>query len=107
MGRSLVVKTQERDLADLIVRPIVTEKATTMLELNKYVFDVTVKATKLEIKAAIESLFEVSVAKVNTMRSPRQKKRVGKFNGYKSQYKRAIVTLKAGDSLSGVLFPEL
>lgn len=107
MGRSLVVKTQERDLADLIVRPIVTEKATTMLELNKYVFDVTVKATKLEIKAAIESLFEVSVAKVNTMRLPRQKKRVGKFNGYKTQYKRAIITLKTGDSLSGVLFPEL
>ncbi|WP_245927230.1 50S ribosomal protein L23 [Aphanothece hegewaldii] len=101
------MKTQERDLADLIVRPIVTEKATTLLELNKYVFDVVVTATKLEIKAAIESLFDVSVAKVNTMRLPRQKKRVGKFNGYKTQYKRAIVTLKEGDSLNEVLFPEL
>lgn len=107
MGRSLAVKTKERDLADLIVRPIVTEKATTLLEQNKYVFDVTLKATKLEIKAAIESLFDVSVTKVNTMNLPRQKKRVGKFNGYKTQYKRAIVTLKVGDSLNEALFPEL
>ena len=94
-----------RNLADLILKPIVTEKATLLLEQNKYVFDVTLKATKPEIKAAIESLFDVKVVKVNTSRPPRRKRRVGKFIGYKSQYKRAIVTLNEGDSIT--LFPEV
>lgn len=94
-----------RNLADLILKPIVTEKATLLLEQNKYVFDVTLKATKPEIKAAIEILFDVKVVKVNTNRPPRRKRRVGKFLGYKSQYKRAIVTLNEGDSIT--LFPEV
>ncbi|MFB8790562.1 MAG: 50S ribosomal protein L23 [Potamolinea sp.] len=94
-----------RDLADLVLRPIVTEKATLLLEQNKYVFEVVPKATKPEIKAAIESLFEVKVTGVNTIRPPRKKRRVGKFQGYKPCYKRAIVTLRAGDSIT--LFPEV
>ncbi|MGK7953234.1 MAG: 50S ribosomal protein L23 [Xenococcaceae cyanobacterium] len=94
-----------RDLADLILKPIVTEKATIQLEENKYVFDVLPKATKPEIRAAIESLFDVTVTKVNTLRLPRKKRRVGRFIGYKPQYKRAIVTLKEGDSI--VLFPDV
>jgi large subunit ribosomal protein L23 len=94
-----------RDLADIIIKPIVTEKATLLLEQNKYVFDVQPKATKTEIKAAIESLFEVKVKKVNTSNPPRKKRRVGKYVGYKAQYKRAIVTLKEGDSI--ILYPEV
>lgn len=94
-----------RDLADLVLRPIVTEKATRLLEQNKYVFEVILKATKPEIKAAIESLFEVKVTGVNTIRPPRKKRRVGKFIGYKPQYKRAIVTLATGNSIT--LFPEV
>jgi large subunit ribosomal protein L23 len=100
-----VVKRNPRELADLILKPIVTEKATMIMEQNKYVFNVTVKATKPDIKAAIESLFDVSVTKVNTIRLPRKKRRVGKFLGYKPQYKRAIVTLNEGDSIE--LFPEV
>lgn len=94
-----------RDLADLVIKPIVTEKATRLLEQNKYVFDVALKATKPDIKAAIEQLFEVRVTKVNTLRPPRKKRRVGKFIGYKPLYKRAIVTLAAEDSIA--LFPEV
>lgn len=94
-----------RDLADLIVKPIVSEKATILLEENKYVFDVVLKATKTDIRAAIESLFEVKVVKVNTSRPPRKKKRVGRFMGFKTQYKRAIVTLAEGDTIT--LFPEV
>lgn len=94
-----------RSLADLIVKPIVTEKATLLLEDNKYVFDVLPKATKPEIKAAIELLFTVKVTKVNTARLPRKTKRVGRFLGYKPHFKRAIVTLQEGDSIS--LFPEV
>lgn len=105
MGRVLKSVENRRDLADLIVRPIVTEKATLLLEQNKYVFDVVPKATKTEIKAAIQGLFEVKVKSVNTHLPPRDKRRVGKFVGYKPQYKRAIVTLAEGDSIT--LFPEV
>ena len=94
-----------RDLADLVIKPIITEKATLLLEENKYVFDVLPKASKPEIKAAIESLFEVKVTSVNTIRPPRKKRRVGRFIGHKPLYKRAIVTLAEEDSIT--LFPDL
>ena len=100
-----MVKHQTRDLADLILKPIVTEKATLLLEDNKYVFDVLPTATKPKIKEAIESLFDVKVVKVNTLNLPRKKRRVGRFIGYKPQYKRAIVTLQEGDAIE--LFPEV
>jgi len=100
-----VSKRNVRDLADLILKPIVTEKATILLEQNKYMFDVALAATKPQIKAAIEMLFDVRVTKVNTARPPRRQKRVGRFLGYKPQYKRAVVTLAPEDSI--VLFPEV
>ena len=100
-----MTKYQERDLADLILKPIITEKGTIQMELGKYVFDVLPKATKPDIKAAIESLFDVTVVKVNTLTLPRKKRRVGRFMGYKAQYKRAIVTLKDGDNIG--LFPDV
>ena len=100
-----VTKYKERDLADLILKPIITEQGTIQMELGKYVFDVLPKATKTDVRAAIESLFDVTVVKVNTLTLPRKKRRVGKFVGYKAQYKRAIVTLKEGDSIA--LFPDV
>jgi large subunit ribosomal protein L23 len=95
----------QRDLMDLVRRPIVTEKATLLLEKNQYTFEVAPKATKPEIKAAIESLFEVKVVGVSTLNPPRKKRRVGKFMGHRALYKRAIVTLASGDSIT--LFPEV
>ena len=104
-----MAKFDPRNLPDLVRRPILTEKATRIMEENKYTFDVTPKATKPEIKAAIEDLFQVKVVKVNTQQLPRKKRRVGKFVGYKPQYKRAIVTLAPGDEdkIRQVLFPEV
>ncbi len=98
-----------RYLPDLVRRPIVTEKATIAMEQNKYTFEVIPKATKPEIKAAIETLFNVKVVKVNTSRPPRKKRRVGKFLGYKPQYKKAIVTVAPGDEdkIRQVLFPDV
>ena len=98
-------RLNERDLADLIVKPIITEKGTIQMEFNKYVFDVLPSATKPDIRAAVESLFDVTVVKVNTLKLPRKKRRVGRFEGYKTQYKRAIVTLKDGDTIA--LFPDV
>jgi large subunit ribosomal protein L23 len=91
--------------ADIIRRPIVTEKATLLLENNQYVFDVAPKAAKPEIKAAIEKLFDVKVTGISTMNPPRKMRRMGRFSGYRAAYKRAVVTLAAGDSIP--LFPDL
>jgi large subunit ribosomal protein L23 len=99
------VKTDPRSLADLIRRPLITEKATRLLELNQYTFEVMPKASKPDIRAAIEYLFDVKVTGISTMNLPRKKKRVGKYLGYKPQYKKAIVTLAEGDTIT--LFPEV
>ncbi|MBK1988345.1 50S ribosomal protein L23 [Sphaerospermopsis aphanizomenoides BCCUSP55] len=98
-----------RNLADLVRRPILTEKATILMEQNKYTFEVTPKSSKPEIKAAIEDLFQVKVVKVNTALPPRKKRRVGKFIGFKPQYKKAIVTVAPGDEekIRQVLFPDV
>lgn len=94
-----------RDLMDLVRRPIITEKATLLLENNQYTFEVAPKATKPQIKAAIEALFDVKVVGISTLNPPRKERRVGKFIGHRPLYKRAIVTLAPGDSIA--LFPEV
>jgi large subunit ribosomal protein L23 len=95
----------QRQLADLIRRPIITEKATAALENNQYTFEVDPRAAKPEIRAAIEYLFDVKVVGISTHKPPRKQRRVGKYTGFKPHYKRAIVTLAAGDSIP--LFPEV
>ena len=81
---------------DVIIAPVITEKATTMSEHNKVVFKVNLKATKLEIKEAVEKLFDVKVKHVNTL-TRRGKLKVFKgVLGRKSDSKRAVVTLEEG-----------
>ena len=98
-------RVSPRALADLIYRPIVTEKATIALENNQYTFDVDPRADKLQIKAAIEELFSVKVTAVNTYNLPKKARRVGRFMGFRPQYKRAVVTLADGNSIT--LFPDV
>jgi large subunit ribosomal protein L23 len=88
----------------IIKYPIITDKATRLLENNQYSFIVDRYSNKLNIKEAIEYLFKVKVIKVNTCHLPRKKKRVGKYMGWKPQYKKAIVTLSEGDVIN--LFTE-
>ena len=89
-----------RSNAQIIKYPIITDKATRLLENNQYSFIVDRYSNKITIKAAIEDLFNVKVIKVNTCRLPRKKKRVGKYLGWKPQYKKAIVTLFEGDVIN-------
>ena len=84
----------------IIKYPIITDKATRLLENNQYSFIVNRYSNKIKIKSEIESLFNVKVIKVNTCRLPRKKKRVGKYIGWKPQYKKAIVTLSTGDVIN-------
>ena len=86
--------------ADIIKYPLITDKATRLLENNQYSFIVDRYSNKITIKAAIEDLFNVKVIKINTCRLPRKKKRIGKYIGWKPQYKKAIVTLSEGDIIN-------
>jgi len=93
-----------RSINDIIKYPIITDKATRLLENNQYSFIVDRNSDKITIKSTIEYLFDVKVIKVNTCRLPRKKKRVGKYIGWKPQYKKAIVSLTKGDVID--LFTE-
>ena len=89
-----------RSNTQIIKYPIITDKATRLLENNQYSFIVDPYSDKITIKAAVEYLFDVKVLKINTCRLPKKKKRVGKYLGVKPQYKKAIVTLSEGDVIN-------
>lgn len=97
-------KKQERELFKTIRRPIVTDKTSKLLEGNQYCFDVNHKANKAMIKQAVEHIFSVKVIKINTCHMPRKKRKVGRFQGHRSHYKKAIVKLLPGDKIN--LFSE-
>lgn len=84
---------------DILKKPVVTEKSTSLLQDNKYTFVVDPKANKVEIKQAVESIFKVKVEKVNTMRVKGKFKRVRNILGKTSDTKKAIVTLRKGDKI--------
>ena len=89
-----------RSSVQIVKYPIITDKAAKLVESQQYSFVVDRYSDKIEIKKAIESLFDVKVIKVNTCRLPRKKKRVGRYIGWKPQYKKAIVTLAEGDAIN-------
>ena len=90
-----------KDHRDVIVRPVVSEKSYALLEDNVYTFVVAPTASKPEIRDAIESIFEVSVVKVNTLnrKGKRMRNRRNMTFGRRPDQKRAIVTLAEGDSI--------
>jgi large subunit ribosomal protein L23 len=94
----------DHKIVDILKYPIITDKATRLLENNKYTFIVDLYSTKISIKNAIEYLFDVTVKKVNTSHLPKKKKRVGKYNGWKPQNKKAVVTLVKNNRIN--LFAE-
>ena len=83
------------DPLDIILKPVITEKSMDDLQTGKYTFKVAKDANKSEIKKAVEQLFGVEVAKVNTMNCNGRDKRVGRYVGKTPDWKKAIVTLTA------------
>lgn len=83
----------------IIRYPSITEKNTMLREQNKYVFEVDRRATKPEIRRAVEKLFDVEVVAVNTMVVKGKRKRMGRFVGYRPNWKKAIVKLAGGQSI--------
>ena len=89
---------------DIILRPVITEQSMESVAEKKYVFQVAINANKTEIKAAVEEIFGVKVAKINTIRMQGKVKRTGAYPaGRRAAYKKAIVTLTA-DSKTIELF---
>jgi large subunit ribosomal protein L23 len=86
-------------LYDVIVAPIITEKATFASEQNKVVFKVAKTATKPQIKQAVEKLFDVKVTDVNTLLRKGKRKTFKGKRGFQSDFKKAVVTLAEGDKI--------
>jgi len=86
--------------ADIIKRPIaLTEKAALLKESNKVVFEVALRANKIEIKKAVEAMFDVDVVEVNTLVQRGKMKRMGRGDAKRPNWKKAIVTLREGDDI--------
>ena len=86
---------------EVIIAPMLTEKTTSMQNANNnYTFKVSLNANKIEIAEAIERIFNVNVLSVNTIRQRGKNKRMGRFVGKRADWKKAIVKLKQGDSIT-------
>lgn len=83
----------------ILIEPWITEETTRIAELNKYVFKVADSSTKNQIRRAIEEIYKVTVQSVNTVRVPGKKRMRGMTKGWKSGYKKAIITVKEGDKI--------
>ena len=87
------------DARDILIRPLITEKSTQLMEEGKYAFVVAKKANKIEIAKAVAQVFNVKVANVNTVNVSGKVKRMGRFVGKRSDYKKAIVKLAPGETI--------
>ena len=84
---------------DVLIRPLITEKTSMMMQENKYAFQVALNANKVEIRQAVEQIFDVKVLSVNTVRVLGKVKRMGRTQGKRSDYKKAIVKLAEGQTI--------
>ncbi|MBA4370500.1 MAG: 50S ribosomal protein L23 [Coriobacteriaceae bacterium] len=87
------------DARDVLVRPIVSEKSYEMINHNRYTFEVAKTATKPQIAAAVTEIFHVTVTRVNTMNVNGKPRRLRAKKGHTRDWKKAVVTLKEGDSI--------
>jgi len=90
-------------IREVIIAPHITEKTSNMMIENKnnektYVFKVSTRANKIDIKLALEKIFSVKIKRVNTISQKGKTKTMGKFTGKRADWKKAIVTLRAGES---------
>lgn len=88
-----------KDPREVIIRPVISEHSYDMMGDNTYTFEVAKTANKVEIKQAVEAIFEVTVVKVNTLNVKAKPKRVRAQKGLTRTWKKAMVTLKEGDTI--------
>ena len=88
-------------LREILISPLITEKSTSQQNTsNSYTFKVSVNANKIEIRKAVEAIFNVSVIDVNTINQRGKIKKMGRFAGKRADWKKAIVKLKTGDTIT-------
>ena len=87
------------DARDILIRPLITEHSTDLMAENKFVFVVDKRANKIQIAQAVKEIFNVTVLDVNTMNVKGKTKQRGRMVGKTASYKKAIVKLKAGDTI--------
>ena len=87
------------NLRDVLIRPVITEKSSAMMQDNKYTFIVPLKSNKVEVRQAVERIFKVKVLDVHTLRVLGKTKRMGRHQGKRSDYKKAIVKLAPGQRI--------
>lgn len=99
-SKKINVSGTSLDLAEkVLIEPWITESSTAGVELHKYVFKVSQRSVKAQIKKAVEGLYKVKVISVNTINIPRKHRSYGSTPGWKSGFKKAVVTLKEGDKI--------
>lgn len=86
-------------MKEILIRPIITEKSTFLEKEGKYVFEVSPKANKIEIKKAIEEIYKVKPIKINIIKVKGKTVRYGRTSGRTKSWKKAIVTLKKGEKI--------
>ena len=86
-------------ITDVLKKPVLTEKSLTLLQENKYTFDVDVNANKIEIRNAVEKMFNVKVESVNVMNVRPKTNRVGRYTGKTNRRRKAIVKLAEGHKI--------
>jgi len=85
---------------EIVLRPLITEKGNQLkMASNQYLFQVDREANKIQIKEAVEEIWNVRVTAVRTIRIPGKKKRMGRFEGRRPDWKKAVVTLKQGETI--------
>lgn len=95
------------NFTEVLIAPILSEKSVTLKDTeNRYTFRVNPKSNKTEIKKAIETLFKVKVTAVRTANLPGKLHKVGRYEGYRSDWKKAVVTVKAGQKIDMTDLPK-
>lgn len=95
------------NFTDVLISPILSEKSVTIKDKeNRYTFRVNPKANKSEIKKAVETLFKVKVSAVRTATLPGKLHKVGRYEGYRSDWKKAMVTVKPGQKIDMTDLPK-
>lgn len=98
-GKKLEIKGKTKQAYRILIKPLVTEKATHLGPLNKYVFAISPKMNKVEVKKAIRTIYNVEPTKVNISNFSGKNVRYGRVSGRTKNWKKAIVTLRTGDSI--------
>jgi len=92
-----------KSLYDVILKPVISEKSNLEIASNRYTFQVATAANKIEIKQAVEKIYKVKVERVNTINCNGKKVRMGKVAGKRSDWKKAIVFVAAGQKIEGLV----